>query len=49
MLLSVLAAKDDELERLRRELSTLAGTHPAPARNHEQGDNDTRVFPLHRR
>ncbi|MGW7008409.1 hypothetical protein ACWGCW_37895 [Streptomyces sp. NPDC054933] len=30
LLLSVLAAKDDELERLRRELSTFAGTHGIP-------------------
>ncbi|KOU33758.1 hypothetical protein [Streptomyces sp. WM6378] len=49
LLLSVLAAKDDELERLRRELSTFASTHAIPARNHELGDDATSVVPLARR
>jgi AcrR family transcriptional regulator len=48
LLLSVLAAKDDELERLRRELSTFA-THAIPARNHVLGDDATSVVPLTRR
>ncbi|MFF3459619.1 hypothetical protein ACFYXH_36040 [Streptomyces sp. NPDC002730] len=45
LLLSVLAAKDDELGRLRRELST----HAAPARNNGQGDDAGSVVPLPRR
>ncbi|WP_329237359.1 hypothetical protein [Streptomyces canus] len=48
LLLSVLAAKDDELERLRRELSTFT-THAIPARNHELEDDATSVVPLTRR
>ncbi|CAL9651463.1 hypothetical protein [Streptomyces sp. enrichment culture] len=47
-LLSVLAAKDDELERLRRELSTFARTHGGPARDNEQGDDAGSVVPLPR-
>ncbi|GGY12911.1 hypothetical protein GCM10010358_76590 [Streptomyces minutiscleroticus] len=48
-LLSVLAAKDDELERLRRELSTFARTHAGPACDNEQGDDTGSVIPLSRR
>lgn len=48
-LLSVLAAKDDELERLRRELSAFAGTHADPARNSGQADDAASVVPLPRR
>ncbi|MEU4147111.1 hypothetical protein [Streptomyces parvulus] len=48
LLLSVLAAKDDELERLRRELSSFSGTHAVPARNHELADDATSVVPLAR-
>lgn len=48
-LLSVLAAKDDELERLRRELSAIARTHTGRARDDEQGDDAGSVVPLPRR
>ncbi|MFJ5680281.1 hypothetical protein [Streptomyces sp. NPDC093097] len=49
LLLSVLATKDDELERFRRELSTFAGRHAVPAHNHEPGDDARGVVPLARR
>lgn len=44
LLLSVLAAKDDELQRLRRELSTF----PAPDPDQGQGDGAHGVVPLPR-
>ncbi|WP_406088903.1 hypothetical protein [Streptomyces sp. NBC_01013] len=48
-LLSVLTAKDDESERLRRELSAFAGAHANPARNSGQADDAASVLPLPRR
>lgn len=45
LLLSVLAAKD-ELQRLRRELSTFSRTFPVPAPQ-VQGDDANGVVPLH--
>ncbi|RPK32257.1 hypothetical protein EES39_39155 [Streptomyces sp. ADI92-24] len=47
--LSVLAAKDDELQRLRRELSTFSRTFPAPVSKQQQGDAAKGVVPLPRR
>lgn len=47
--LSVLAAKDDELQRLRRELSTFSRTSPAPVSGQRQGDDAKGVVPLPRR
>ncbi|MFI5831442.1 hypothetical protein ACIA6C_30020 [Streptomyces sp. NPDC051578] len=47
LLLSVLAAKDDELQRLRRELSTLSCTSLAPVPK-QQEDASTGVLPVHR-
>lgn len=47
LLLSVLAAKDDELQRLRRELSTLSCTSLAPVPK-QQEDASTGVLPMHR-
>ncbi|MEU3862931.1 hypothetical protein AB0F03_37585 [Streptomyces sp. NPDC028722] len=44
LLLSVLAAKDDELQRVRRELSS-----PAPVPATRQGDDAVGVVPLPRR
>ncbi|MFI9583957.1 hypothetical protein ACIHCQ_19410 [Streptomyces sp. NPDC052236] len=44
LLLSVLAAKDDELERLRRELSTFAGTHAARSQRRAGGQRSVRSF-----
>ncbi|MET7849948.1 hypothetical protein ABZT48_17280 [Streptomyces avermitilis] len=44
LLLSVLAAKDDELQRLRRELSTFSRTPPIPVP--EQLRGDTVVVPF---
>ncbi|WP_346167727.1 hypothetical protein [Streptomyces javensis] len=49
LLLSALAAKDDELQRLRRELSTFSHTSPAPAPEPRQGDDTSGVVPLPRR
>lgn len=49
LLLSVLAAKDDELQRLRRELSTLSRESPALIPDEEQGDGAKSVVPLPRR
>ncbi|WP_051795699.1 hypothetical protein [Streptomyces sp. NRRL S-87] len=47
VLLSVMAAKDDELQRLRRELSTLSCTSLAPVPK-QQEDASTGVLPMHR-
>ncbi|MEV7617031.1 hypothetical protein [Streptomyces sp. NPDC089799] len=47
-LLSVLAAKDDEVQRLCRLLDTFGGTSPAPVRGQPQGGDATGVVPLHR-
>lgn len=47
--LSALAAKDDELQRLRRELSTFSRTFPAPVSEHRQRDDAKGVVPLPRR
>jgi AcrR family transcriptional regulator len=47
LLLSVLAAKDDELQRLRHQLSTISST-PAPVPEPQQGD-DAGVISLRRR
>lgn len=46
--LSALAAKDDELQRLRRQLSTFGGMAPPPVPGQQQGDDATGVVPLHR-
>ncbi|MGW7285214.1 hypothetical protein ACWGH4_06935 [Streptomyces sp. NPDC054847] len=43
-----MAAKDDELQRLRRELSTFTST-PASVPELQQGDNAAGVVPLSRR
>jgi AcrR family transcriptional regulator len=45
LLLSVLAAKDDELQRLRRQLTT---SNRAPLPGKQQGDDTSAVVPLHR-
>ncbi|MFD8342315.1 hypothetical protein ACFV2C_08490 [[Kitasatospora] papulosa] len=47
--LSVLAAKDDELQRLRRQRSTCSGTSPAFVSGQRQGDDAKGVVPLPRR
>ncbi|MFJ8968609.1 hypothetical protein ACIRJ3_04245 [Streptomyces anulatus] len=47
--LSVLAAKEDELQRLRRELSTFSRTSPTPVPELRQGDATFGVVPLPRR
>ena len=49
LLLSVLVAKDDELQRLRRELSTLSRESPALIPDEEQRDGAKSVVPLPRR
>ncbi|MEU4495995.1 hypothetical protein AB0F96_21730 [Streptomyces sp. NPDC023998] len=46
--LSALAAKDDELQRLRRQLSTFGGMAPAPVPGQQHGDDATGVVPLYR-
>jgi AcrR family transcriptional regulator len=48
LLVSVLAAKDDELQRLRRELSTFSRTSPAPMPGQQQEDDVSGIVPLHR-
>ncbi|MFE2937308.1 hypothetical protein [Streptomyces sp. NPDC059278] len=48
-LLSVLAAKDDELQRLRRELTALGRKFPAAVPDQRQGDDAKGVVPLPRR
>ncbi|MEU3062880.1 hypothetical protein AB0P12_14880 [Streptomyces subrutilus] len=47
--MSAWAAKDDELQRLRRELSTFSRAFPAPASEQRQGDDAKGVVPLPRR
>ncbi|MDH6129398.1 hypothetical protein ACIOJE_37680 [Kitasatospora sp. NPDC087861] len=49
MLLSALAAKDDELQRLRRERSTFSRELATLATDMEQGDDAGSVIPLPRR
>lgn len=49
LLLSVLAAKDDELQRLRGELSTFSRTFPAPVPDQGHGDDAKGVVPMPRR
>ncbi|MFJ4869928.1 hypothetical protein [Streptomyces sp. NPDC088757] len=46
LLLSVLAAKDDELQRLRRELSTLSRESPTLIPDEAQRDGAKSVVPL---
>lgn len=46
--LSALAAKDDELLRLRRQMSTFGGMGLAPVPRQQQGDDAMGVVPLHR-
>ncbi|MFI9583954.1 hypothetical protein ACIHCQ_19395 [Streptomyces sp. NPDC052236] len=43
LLRSALAAKDDELQRLRRELSTFSRTSLAPVPEQREGDTTSRV------